>query len=541
MKMNFAFLMILILSSGLMFAQSSDIGDNPQLGHYLSADEIGKTSLREFSPTDPPAEARNIAEFESMEGVLIRYPFGINYQLIAAMSAEDKVVTVVSSSSQQNTVTSSYTSNGVNLDNCEFLIAPSNSYWTRDYGPWYIYDGSEVAIVNFIYNRPRPDDNDMPIAMAGFLGIDLYGMSVEQTGGNYMTDGCGISAASDLVIEENPNLSVAQINQYMEDFLGINTYYTIPDPNNTYIDHIDCWGKFLGVDKVLIREVPATHAQYDEIEATADYFAGQNCSWGYPYEVFRVNTPNNQPYTNSLILNKRVFVPITGSGWDDDALAAYEEAMPGYEIAGFTGSWESTDALHCRSKGIADRQMIHIAHQPYFQEENGGTSLTFSAEITAYSGEALVADSVYIAWSIDGIGWNTMGLIDQGNNLWQADLQLPAANTELYYYLHAMDADGNESDHPIPAENDPHGFSLVFNEMQYGDVDSNSIVETYDAALLLQYIVGLDPLPELDPLPWEDARIEAADVDSNEVLGSYDASLIMQYVVGIIEELPIGE
>jgi hypothetical protein len=42
------------------------------------------------------------------------------------------------------------------------------------------------------------------------------------------------------------------------------------------------------------------------------------------------------------------------SSWDDDALAAYQEAMPSHEILPFTGSWYSTDGLHCRAKGIPD-------------------------------------------------------------------------------------------------------------------------------------------------------------------------------------------
>ena len=49
-----------------------------------------------------------------------------------------------------------------------------------------------------------------------------------------------------------------------------------------------------------------------------------------------------------------VFVPIMNSQWDDDALEVYEAAMPEHEILGFTGSWQSTDALHCRARGIPD-------------------------------------------------------------------------------------------------------------------------------------------------------------------------------------------
>ena len=52
------------------------------------------------------------------------------------------------------------------------------------------------------------------------------------------------------------------------------------------------------------------------------------------------------------------------SSWDDDAINAYELAMPGYEIIGVTGSWESTDALHCRVKGIPDLDMLQLFHNP---------------------------------------------------------------------------------------------------------------------------------------------------------------------------------
>ena len=48
------------------------------------------------------------------------------------------------------------------------------------------------------------------------------------------------------------------------------------------------------------------------------------------------------------------------SSWDDDALVVYESAMPNHEILPFVGSWESTDALHCRVKGIPDLSLMEF-------------------------------------------------------------------------------------------------------------------------------------------------------------------------------------
>ena len=135
--------------------------NNPDsLPIWLTPDELER--LHEigqgFVPTAPPAgPVRQPGEFEPMEGVLIRYPFGISYSIIKEMAEDAEVVTVVSSSSQQTYVHNQYVSNGVNTANCSYLIAASDSYWTRDYGPWFIINENDVqGVVDTIYNRPRP-------------------------------------------------------------------------------------------------------------------------------------------------------------------------------------------------------------------------------------------------------------------------------------------------------------------------------------------------------------------------------------------------
>ena len=69
-----------------------------------------------------------------------------------------------------------------------------------------------------------------------------------------------------------------------------------------------------------------------------------------------------------------------------------------------------------------------------------------------------------------------------------------------------------------------------------GDVDSDGKIIAFDAAHVLQYSVGLDPLPSQDPLPWQYWRIGTADVNfDGEILAS-DASDILKYSVGLISE-----
>jgi len=80
-------------------------------------------------------------------------------------------------------------------------------------------------------------------------------------------------------------------------------------------------------------------------------------------------------------------------------------------------------------------------------------------------------------------------------------------------------------------------FDLTSNA---GDVDFNGSVQSFDAAKTLQYSVGLDPFPDVDPAPWTTERIAAADVDGNGLVQAYDAAMIQQYVIGLIDSLPVG-
>ena len=73
----------------------------------------------------------------------------------------------------------------------------------------------------------------------------------------------------------------------------------------------------------------------------------------------------------------------------------------------------------------------------------------------------------------------------------------------------------------------------------YGNIEKIDGVGAFDAALVLQYSVGVSPAP-MAPLPWQEWRIITADVDGNEDVESYDASLILQYSIDLISEFPVN-
>ena len=436
-------------------------GLTPEEEAFLRSGEYQFDTSRRTVP--PPVPVRQIAEFERMQGVLIRYPLGISYALVREMAEDATVYSIVSSQTVKNQALANYVANSVNTGNCEFVIAPTDSHWTRDYGPWWVTsNGAQMSIVDFTYNRPRPNDNAIPGVCTTQFGVSLYSMGIITAGGNYMTDGMGISVSTDLIVEENPSMSESELRQTVSNYLGVQTYHIVPDVNGEYIKHIDCWAKFLDPGAIMIREVPRSHPQHDDVEDAVAYFSSQTSSYGVPYSIYRVNTPNDEPYVNSLILNDKVLVPQDGTEWDDDALAAYRAAMPGYEVIGFTGSWYSTDALHCRARGIPDLGMLSVLHVPRHAAAQTGDPVEVTASVTACSGQALLPDDLKLFWSNDGgSNYNAAALVLMRADQYRGIIPAQPSPCTMSYYLHAADASGRSENHPFMGRADPHTFAVT--------------------------------------------------------------------------------
>jgi agmatine/peptidylarginine deiminase len=473
-KILLSFAVIALVFSIKVNAQEQNTPDWKRW-HYLSEEEMHTPVRNEnFVETDPPTGTpRFVAEFEPMQGVMIRYPLGIPTSLVAQLSNNCHVYCIVSSSYQsgaQNT----FQSAGVNMSNVTFVNAQSESYWVRDYGPWYIFEDTHPAIVDNIYNRPRPNDDNMSGVFANFWNIPMYGMKLEHTGGNMMEDGRGHGVSDELVFQENLEdygINETTVRQRMRDYLGIDPYHVTIDPQGDYIAHVDCWGKYLAPDKILIAQLPSSSSQYALYEQVAEYFATTNCCWGYPYRVYRVQEPGGYtlaPYTNSLILNKTVYVPLgTQSSYNEQALQVYREAMPGYDVVGvvnndYSISWENTDALHCRTRGVMDFNMLFVDHRDVvYGEQEWQDSIAITSKFIAYSGQDLKQDSLLVYYSIDGGSYQVAHMTATGEpDEYVGYIKGYQGESSVDYYVFGADESGHRYTQPVFAELDPHHFQM---------------------------------------------------------------------------------
>ena len=467
-KFIFPVLCLMALTTGKLAAQNNDARNWREL-HYLSEEEMLSPNRDPvFCETDPPTgEVRFPAEFEPMQAVIISYPVGIPYDFVRLLSERAQVYVLVESR-YENGARYCFQYAGCNMENISFFHMTTDSYWVRDFGPWFIFDGLEPAIVDNAYNRDRPNDNMVPVHMGEQLGLTVYGMSLTHTGGNMMEDGRGIGVSDDLVLQENNN-DEATVRSKMHDYLGIDPYHITIDPQGDYIAHVDCWGKFLAPDKILIARLPQSDSQYDEYEQVAEYFANTNCCWGYPYKVYRVDEPGGDvmaPYTNSLIVNNTVFVPLgTNSIYNQHAIQVYQEAMPGYEIIGVLCDylvWYNTDALHCRTRGVMDFDMLFVDHRDViYGTQAMQDSIAVTSKFIAYSGEDLIQDSLLVYYSIDGGSYQAAHMTATGNpNEYVGYIKGYTYSSTIDYYVYGADESGHRYSQPSYGALEPHHFVI---------------------------------------------------------------------------------
>ena len=471
---------------GIAFAQNEHIhyDIHPKFPHHATAEEqqmipwlSQQAHLRDA--VYPAAPVNAIAEFQPMGGVMIGYPLGIPVSMVRELSQITQVRVLVNSASDSNQAKNYFNNQQVNMANVRFWLIQHDSYWTRDYGPWFVLDGNDsIGVVDFVYNRPqRPLDDATLETVTELLGVSRYEMPLVHTGGNYMVDGYGTAASTMLVLQENPAETESSILSMTQNYLGIDNYMILPDPLGEYIAHIDCWGKFLDVDKVLIGKVPANDPRYNNYEAVAQTFADAVSPWGNHYQVYRVyanpNANRATPYTNSLIFNDHVFVPVTGNSHDNEAIAVYEQAMPGYTIVPIMQSdytpWYSTDALHCRTHELADLGMLYLKHYPLLGEKNlddlMDNMMTISVDIKALSGANLVSDSLRIYFRINHGTWHNASLHHTTDNEYTfsfTSINYAWQNGDtVEYYLFAKDESGRVEKHPYIGAADPHLFTIT--------------------------------------------------------------------------------
>lgn len=436
--------------------------------------------------TPPPAqEVRTSAQWEEVEYVVIRWTpefQNIQRQIVAAAVDECKVLIATQN---QASVQSYLTSNGIDLTNVEFLNAPSNSIWIRDYAGNTVYanDVGERALVDWIYNRPRPADDLLPTYHATHLGAPLYVTNTApadlvNTGGNFMSDGLGNAFASELILSENQAgnpygvsaKSEEQVDQILEDYMGIDSYRKMTVLPYDGIHHIDMHMKLLDEETILVSEYPMGIADGPQITENIEYITTNfQTPFGNNYDIRWIPAPPSpsgqhphnggayRTYTNAVIINKTILVPTYRPEVDEEALEIWRDAMPGYRVIGIDVDNNGENlinlggAIHCITHIIGVENPLWIVHEKV-RDLASNVNIPFEAQIKHSSG----IESAKIFWKEEGdTEFQELTLTNSSGDNWTATLTASSDAQTINYYIWAEANSGKTLTRPLPA---PDGY-----------------------------------------------------------------------------------
>lgn len=441
------------------------------------------TPPRGIAETPPPNPVRAMAEFEELEGIVIRWAYGTQNLLLSqiadAAQEEGKVWILVRPSTSDSTNIKSYlASRSIPLTNLEFLSINTNTIWSRDYGPWTVYDVStdSLGFVDFVYNRPRPLDDVIPGALAARWDFPLYQTtsmpdSLVHTGGNFMVDGFGTGFSSRLIVDENPHQSLAGIDSVLSRYCGVHRFVKMTRTTYDVISHIDMHMKLLDEETLLIGQYPVNRADYAVIEANVDSIRTLANCYGRPYRIIRIPMPPDAQgrypdngssyltYTNSIIINRTVLVPIYSLPTDAAALQIYRDAMPGYNIVGFdcNSIIPQGGAIHCIAKEVGMREPVHIAHAALQNTTDTVQAFRVAAGIRVRSG----VDSAFVLWRTDTTAAFAGIRMTDSSGTFLASLPAQSRGTSVWYYLSVHTGSGRLVSKPLVGADGPYRFTVT--------------------------------------------------------------------------------
>jgi agmatine deiminase len=540
---NHFFLVLFCLSLNIAGAQEQPLPNNLTAAeesivkNYL--DSI-TSSLSLLTPNPPPAPVRTMAEWEEVQAILISWvPFydDILGEIVRHSVGECKVVIFTYN---VNVVTGYLTANNIPMDNVIIIDSDYDSIWIRDYGPWTVYhnDVDSLMIVDWIYNRPRPDDDLIPSVAADYFDLPIY-EAIEapndwvHTGGNNLRDGLGTNFSSKLVFDENPDKTEAEIDEIANLFLGAQRYIKFDKLPYDLIHHLDMHMRFIDEETLIMGEYPTGVADGPQIEANLNYFVNEvPTAFGNQYNIIRIPMPPDfgddyppagdyRTYTNSIFVNKTILVPIYEEQYDTTALRIYEEALPGYNVVGIDCNdiIPAYGALHCITKLVGVHDPLWIAHPKLRDTEDNVNDYPAMAIIKHKSGieEATLhyrqkGDISYT--SID------MALTNAEENIWTAAIPAQLPGTTIEYYIHARANDGKEQVRPLVA---PEGY-FQFN---VGGVVSSA--EDINVLEGLEFSVFPNPAIDFINLTFEAEKATAVTIFLSNALGQ-EAQLMDQEI-----------
>lgn len=460
---------------------------------------------------------RTAAEWEPALGTLIVWPLSIPHKLVIELANDNHLFTMVENVDARKEAEKWFNKWEINLDNVTFIYAEQDvdAWWTRDWGPSAVFSKKgkyKLADGKYIYSTPLTDlacndslrflfhdennkiqhtqiEDDATIPLAKQLGYEVIDLPFNNTGGNVLNDGHGTAFSTCVIQSENKyhGIDAQEFLKLNDSLLGFHHYNIISNFENYGIQHIDCFLKLIDEETMLVAEPPRDHELFDIYnDIITNELSGLRTPYGNPYNILRLKTARYRgeqlaAYTNSLILNKTVYVPLFDIPQDSVALNTWKNAMPGYHVKGFTFhladepivskelrrhyrnyGWNDGDALHCRTRAIWNPEMLFMSVNKVNNKIEASETNRVYTTLIDYSKKGLDKKQCELFWKLSGDkNWQTIQLTPTENeHHFFAEIPKQRSGTTIEYYISAVSNSGEKETRPITAPMATYKFSI---------------------------------------------------------------------------------
>jgi agmatine deiminase len=253
---------------------------------------------------------------------------------------------------------------------------PQRDIWLRDTGPMFIRRGSELQAVSWEFNGwgdrfPADLDNqiaDRIMTQLGFGPEALYHPGIVFEGGAIEVNGAGLGITTRqclLAANRNPNLTEADLEAYLRDYLGIDQLIWLDQGlEGDHTDgHVDTITRFVGPRCCVttICEDPAD-ANHSPLQRNLETLQNWRDHQGHGLEVIGIPQPDLKlefdgerlplTYANFYIANGAILVPTFDCPQDDEALDILRSRFPQRQVIGLPalGLFNGGGGFHCATQ-----------------------------------------------------------------------------------------------------------------------------------------------------------------------------------------------
>ncbi len=295
-------------------------------------------------------------------------------ELVRALAPHEHVHITVNDAHAADSVVAMLRGAQVPDQNVSLHLIPTDDAWARDHGPTFLTRrtaaGTELAAVHWMYNawggKYPPWDHDavVPEHIAALLSIPRFEPGIVLEGGSIEVNGCGTVLTTEACLlnpNRNPQLTRADIEQYLRDYLGVRHILWLGDGivGDDTDGHIDDLARFVDPCTVVtVLEDDARDENYQRLQDNYDRLRRMTDQDGRPLRVVPLPMPRAlhyegqrlpASYANFYIANGVVVVPTFDDPHDARALEVLQEVLPDRRVMGIRAVdmvW-GLGAFHC--------------------------------------------------------------------------------------------------------------------------------------------------------------------------------------------------